>query len=100
MGMEALDGALDLRQVLFLLEELERARIDRLEADVDVEAVRVAHQLQELGIVDGLRANLSAPGGREIARDHAAQQLLAALLVRREDVVGKERIEVASLHFG
>src|SRR2546429_4550464 len=33
VGVEPLDGPLDLGEVLLLLEELQRARVDRLEAD-------------------------------------------------------------------
>src|SRR5215471_8755706 len=81
-------------EVLLLLEELERAGVDRLEADVDIEAVRVAHELEELGIVHGLGPHLGAPVGGQAPVDHAAQQLFDALLVRREDVVGEERVRV------
>ena len=95
MRVESLDRALDLAEVLLLLEELQRSRIDRLEADVDVEAVRIAHELEKLGVVDRLRPNLGAPLGGQIAIDHPAQEILAALLVRREDVVGEERVHVA-----
>jgi hypothetical protein len=91
--MEALDRPLDLGQVLLLLEELEGPWIDRLEADVHVVAAGVLHELQELRVVDGLGADLRAPVRREIAVDHAAQELLAALLVRREDVVREERVD-------
>src|SRR5438128_1056330 len=93
--VEALDRALDLAEVLLLLEELERAGIDGLEADVDVEAVRIAHELEKLGVVDRFRSNLGAPLGGQVAIDHPAQEILAALLVRREDVVGEERVHVA-----
>src|SRR5437867_1994355 len=95
VGVEALDRALDLAEVLLLVEELERARIDGLEADVDVEAVRVTHELEELGVVHGLGSHLRAPLRRQVPGDHPVEQLLHALLVRREDVVGEERVEVA-----
>src|SRR3989475_7204180 len=60
VGVEALDRALDLAEILLLVEELERSRIDRLEADVDVEAVRVAHELEELRVVHRLGPHLRA----------------------------------------
>ena len=97
VGVEPLDRALDLRHVLLLLEELERPGIDRLEADVDVEAVCRLHELEELGIVDGFCPDLGAPIGNEVALDHPAQELFAALLVRGEDVVREEGVRVAAV---
>src|SRR5439155_167498 len=66
--VEALDRALDLGEVLLLLEELQRARIDRLEADVHVEAVGVAHELQQLGVVDRSELCTRAPSALRYVR--------------------------------
>ncbi len=93
--VEPVDRPLDLRDVLLLVEQLERPRVDRLEADVHVEAVRVPHELEQLGVIDGLGPDLRPPLRREAAIDHPAEQLLHPLLVGGEDVVGEERVEAA-----
>src|SRR5256884_5084370 len=95
VGVEPLDGPLDLGEVLLLLEELQRARVDRLEAHVHVEAVGVAHHLEQLRVIHRLGPDLRAPLGREVSIDHPPQELLHPLLVRGEDVIGEERVHVA-----
>ena len=91
-GVEALDGALDLGEVLLLLEQREGPRVDGLEADVHVVTVRIPHELEQLGVVDRLRPYLGAPLRGETSVDHPAQELLHALLVRGEDVVREEDV--------
>ena len=92
MGVKPLDGALDLVQVLLLLEQLERPGVDGLEADVHVEAVASPHEFQHLRVIDGLGPDLGAPVRGHAVGDHPREQFLGASLVGGEDVVGEEDI--------
>ncbi len=90
--VEPLDRALDLGQVLLLLEELERPRIDRLETDVHVEAVALLHQAEHLGIVDCLRPDLCAPFRGDALGNHPGEQFFGSPLVGGENVVCEEHV--------
>ena len=92
MRVEPLDRALDLRQILLFLKELERPGVDRFEADVYVETAALPHEIEHLRIVHRLGADLGPPLRRHPLGDHPREQLFGASLVGGEDVIGEEDV--------
>ena len=64
--------------------------VDRLESNVEREAARFHHQVQELGVLRDVRAHLRCPFETELSRDHFPQEILRARPVENEIVVIEE----------
>ena len=86
----SLDGALDVRHGLRLLELVQRLLVDRLEAEVDELAAGAAHEVEQLRVADDVGADLGRPRDDEILVDHHLQQLLEPLAVGGHVVVVEE----------
>ena len=95
------EGADDVVHALRLVEPVEGLLADRLEAERDAVAARVAHQVEELAVVDHVGAHLRRPRDLLAARDHHAQQRLEPALVGGEVVVVEEdRLRLLGLDLG